>query len=264
MKYKLIFWCLIIISGHVAAQPSPNPDIFDSIKIPKPSSVTMGFYLGANNNYTLSNQKITGIDPFYTSFMFGAYGQFVLSPKINLEVGLGWMSNGAKFLKYGEGSEQSTDYITHTMIRAGFVTVPILAKYDLGSKSEFVGGIRASDMTLTDENFRKAFVSKTQGPVKISGSDENVFDLPHNWLDIGLVLGYEYHFNNRFSASVMYNFGLVPIIDQSTKNRWNGDIFQESYYDSKNEAGNYNRSLSIRLCYNFLIPGGKIKGNGVE
>jgi hypothetical protein len=217
------------------------------------SNFTFGIYLGANNVYSINAKQIPGMNPYAILPMYGVYGNFRLNKKLSFEVGLGYIYYGAKYLKYGNSMLQNDTpvYFIHNVTEGGYVTVPLIVKYALSKKSSILGGIRFSGLTYSIEHFMGANINNQHQYTQIDTYVENDFDLLHNQLDVGLILGYEYQFSNHWSVSLMYNLGFIPIVDQSTQNQFNNSFGDFDFIKS----GNNNNSFSIRLCYNFLFRG---------
>ncbi len=233
----------------------------DSLKDPRLSSV--GVYVGFNNSYNTKNGIEGNTAAYGISPLIGVYGQFYVSPKWQVEFGLGFMEYDAKYLRYGYSfrtytTPDTTWYNDHIVTRARYVTVPITVKYNLTNHSTLLAGIRGSGQIGNSAIFLIGY--RTGG---VDNTNSNTLDnidanIPYNQFDLGLILGYEYRFNDIFSASVLYNSGFIPIFPQYYINQKNNESpgYGETDYFYRIAAGNYNRSVSITLRYNFLVWGG--------
>lgn len=242
---------LICISGFSQTEDFGGPEANKS-----QNDISMGLYLGINNVVSLNGYPLLGIGGYSAAPLFGVCGNFPLNDKWHLEAGVGFISFSGKYLRNGLKYPSHDTIIDdlEILFQANYITIPLLLKYKYGNKSDLVAGIRLSGMTsLAAYSIKDYLVSQRHynfEPLYPS----NTYDIPNNQMDIGLILGYEYNLSKKWSASIIYNLGLIPIISNETKSRNNKVYGDHTYYYYTPETGNHNNSLSIRLCYNFLLP----------
>lgn len=252
MKRSIVILFLAIIAFSAYGQTKEDT-------VPKKKFSAVGLYIGINNTYgtkagVYSNTNVYGLSP-----LIGAYGIFELNYKWDFETGLGFMEYDAKYLRYGYSYDLGTkpdtiDFADHLMTTAYYVTVPFILKYKLTPRSSILGGIRASGEATDNQASIKGYLP---GKIYDDYPDRGLANYMHkNQFDIGLILGYEFNFSDRLFVSFMGNIGFIPLFPKSfTTTKAYDATTGESDYFYPAATGNYNNSLSIRICYSFLTWG---------
>jgi len=242
---------LIALIAHSAFGQSKK----DSVARHKFSAV--GVYLGFNNTYTTKNGINSNLSAYNLSPLFGAYGIFEMNRDWQFETGLGFMEYDSKYLRFGYSSQGNKDtvYFSDKLVTtAYYITIPLIFKYILTGRSTVLGGIRGSG-EIGNNLF--ALNGYKAGSFSYEKDDVIPNTLTYmNQFDLGLIFGYEYNFSDRLFVSVIYNFGLIPIFPKSFTDiqSYNSLSGQNNYFYPA-AVGNYNNSLSIRVCYSFLTWG---------
>jgi hypothetical protein len=244
---KLIF-CGILILYAVAVSGQAPDTTGPSNKTEKRQHTSVGLYLGANNINNLYIGPGSNNSRYNLSAVFGGYGLFDLGPKLQLEVGLGWMGSGGKYFKFGnfEMHHDTTIHNDNILTSVDYITVPVCIKYKWTPKSLLLGGFRWAQIT-NGYMYTSNWAEKNK---YILAENNYLSALPDNLnrTDICLMLGYEYHFTERIYASAIINFGFLPLFNADARNFWINQL-DNGFFDPV-QYGNYNRSLIVRICYN--------------
>lgn|GEM_PF-4856287 len=250
MKYFLqLSFCLILVKAHGQQANISLPK--DSLRDNHLTS-SMGIYLGCNATFTSrfvrnGNQHFLG-----TSLMYGAFGNFAINDKWQIETGLGAMEYDAKYLRFGFSlqAEDTTKFGDQLINTAVYATIPFIFKYFPVKKHTLCFGVRVSGEAVDNQSELLGYKtgSKYFETTEIGGAFQPIV----NKFDIGLILGYEYHSNDHFFASLSANAGLIPFIRRYFINQVNSESnpYQSSYFYPA--VGNYNNSLSLQLSNSFL------------
>jgi len=241
IRYIIIIgFFLIYISGSRALSQNVNTLLkHDSVsKKESKSKITyqIGFYAGANNSLTYSNNSLNA-GPSYL-----IYGQFGLNKKCEIGFGIGAIFYKGKSLSYYDAKliADTVDIKTYTVTSVGYATVPIFFKYAISPRSKIVLGVRVSGLLFTDGtgSFSYYRPSRPDSVVNMSTFKPNLPSAA-NFIDVGGIIGYEFAFSKHFKASLLFNINAIPIDSKQLTD----------YVGAK--TGNYNVSGELGLHYLF-------------
>ena len=131
-----------------------------------------------------------------------------------------------------------------------YITIPMIFKYKVTHRSYLLSGLRASGEVTN--NAQSIYGNRTGNNNQITYTGPDNLVTYTSKFDVGLIFGYEYHFSKRIFVSLFYNKGLVPLFSKSYINHLSAFSPYYNNYFYPAATGNYNNSLSIRLCYSFL------------
>jgi hypothetical protein len=196
----------------------------------------IGFYAGANNSLSFSNNNLNP-GPSYL-----IYGQFGLSKKCEIGFGIGAIFYKGKSLSYYDAKliVDTVDIKSYTVTSVGYATVPIFFKYGISSRSKIVLGVRVSGLLFTDGtgSFSYYRPSRPDSVVNMSTFKPNLPSAA-NFIDVGGIIGYEFAFSKHLKASLLFNINAIPIDSKQLTD----------YVGAK--TGNYNVSGELGLHYLF-------------
>ena len=252
MKLILVF-VMGLIGIAAYGQTNTSTDKRDTLPDHRLSAV--GVYIGYNGTYTAKDGISGNYKSYATSFMYGAFGVFDFrrNNRLQIETGLGAIEYASKYLRFGYSYnlyKNTFQYQDNLITSALYVTVPMIFKYKVTHRSYILSGIRASGQVTNNEQAINGIRTGNNNQVAYIGPGDLVTNTSK--FDIGLIIGYEYHFSKRVFVSLLYNFGLIPLFSKSYINHLDAFSPYENNYFYPTATGNYNNSISIRICYNFL------------
>lgn len=151
------------------------------------SQVTVGIKAGPaiSNTYEVLGDTISGFSDAQLTFLAGGFIRLDLYKKFDLQAELLYSSKG----------NFNTDY--------GYISLPLMLQY------EFLPNLRA------EAGLEAAYLLSAQMEL----SSGNLWDERPSYkdFDVGLNLGLNYDFLERFNAGLRYNLGLVNIWDDKPR-----------------------------------------------
>jgi opacity protein-like surface antigen len=134
--------------------------------------------------------------------LIGVEGEYQVADRLGIALGLNYSLQGGRWNDYFRPQMN----ITKTMIKLGYINMPLVANFYIVGGLAVKTGIQFSFLTHARSTSRLAF-KDADGKVRMDNYDENVKS-DCNGVDFAIPVGLSYEFGNHLIIDARYHFSL--------------------------------------------------------